>query len=203
MGCFKTWCLDNFPFLEEDIKALDNYHIMCKLYEYIKNIAKDVATLTTQYTTLVNGFEELKNYVDQYLEDLDGVKESIEIINNTLDSLTSQTNNNTQRIEQVNDELIQLISNNYTSLKNYIDSQVTTLDNEINNILVGQIQISDPTTGRTEDLQTVINNLYSLSNVNGLTVAEFDALELTVDGFDDYQITVFEFDTSGKLILGT
>lgn len=197
MGCFKTWCLNNFPFMEDDIKALDNYHIMCKLYEYIKNITGDVALLSQEYTTLVEQFEDVKNYVDEYLEDLDDVKEEIELINENLDALTTQVDANTNRIDYV----INLINENFNILKDYIDDQVEVLNDKIDNIQIGQIEIYDPTTGLKEPLQEVINNLYSLSNKDGLTATEFDALDLTATAFDAYQITAYDFDSQGKIIL--
>lgn len=197
MGCFKIWCTDNFPFMEDDIKALDNYHALCKLYEYIKNVAGDVSTIASQYSTLVSGFEELKAYVDEYLESLDDVKAEITAINNTIDNLTLQVNSNTNRINQA----IQLINENFTILKNYVDDQVAVLNDKIDNIQIGQIDIYDPTTGIVSPLQIVINNLYGLSNKDGLTATEFDALDLTATAFDSYQITAYEFDSQGKTIL--
>lgn len=194
MGCFKNWCLSNFPFMEDDIKALDNYHIMCKLYEYIKNIAGDVAGLTEEYTTLMNSFQELKDYVDQYLVD-------VEEISNILDSVASQTASNTLRIEQVNTQLTNLINSNFSILKDYIDNNVEELNYKIDNIQIGQIQIYDPTTGLVSPLQTVIDNLYNATNKDGLTASEFDALDLSASGFDAYQITAYEFDSQGKTIL--
>lgn len=165
MGCFKTWCLSNFPFMEDDIKELNTYRLMCKLYEYIKNIANDVSKLTTEYNTLINNFEELKEYVDTYLEDLDDVKESINIINGRIDSIVNEVN---------------------------------LLNNRLDN---GDITIYDPTTGLYSNIQTVINNLYNLSNTDGLTANEFDLLDLTVTAFETYEITATQFDTKGKLIL--
>ena len=201
MGCFKTWCLDNFPFMEDDIKALDNYHIMCKLYEYIKNIAGDVAKLSEEYTTLMEGYEEIKAYVDEYLKDIEEVQEAIVIINNRLDELAGQTNTNTARIEQVNTNLTTLINNNFNILKSYIDNQVADLNQKIDDIQIGQINIYDPTTGLISPLQTVINNLYTATNKDGLTATEFDALDLTTTGFDAYEITAYQFDSQGKTIL--
>lgn len=201
MGCFKTWCLDNFPFMEDDIKALDNYHIMCKLYEYIKNIAGDVAKLSEEYTTLMEGYEEIKAYVDEYLKDIEEVQEAIVIINNRLDELAGQTNINTARIEEVNGNLTTLINNNFNILKSYIDNQVADLNQKIDDIQIGQINIYDPTTGLISPLQTVINNLYTATNKDGLTATEFDALDLTATGFDAYEITAYQFDSQGKTIL--
>lgn len=201
MGCFKTWCLTNFPFMEDDIKALNNYEIMCKLYGYIKHIADDVSKLTTEYTTLMQSFEELKNYVNTYLKDLDDVKDAINVINQRLDELTLETSNNASRIEAVNNNLLSLIASNFTILKNYIDTQVTNLNSKIDNIQIGQISLYDPTTGTNNSLQTIVNNLYSIGNVGGITVGEFDNLELTVTEFETYDMTVFQFDTNSKNIL--
>lgn len=201
MGCFKTWCLDNFPFMEDDIKALDNYHIMCKLYEYIKHIANDVSSLTTEYSELVTGFEELKKYVDQYLIDVEDIKQAIIVINARLDSLVADVTYNSNRIEQVNSSLTNLINSNFNILKNYIDSQVEILDNKIDNIQIGQIELYNPTTGEKDSLQDIVNDLYGISNQNGLTATEFDALDLTVTAFEAYDITAYEFDSQGKIIL--
>jgi hypothetical protein len=75
------------------------------------------------------------------------------------------------------------------------------LNNKIDNIQIGQIEIYDPTTGTIKPLQDVINDLYSLTNKDGLTASEFDALELTATSFDAYQITAYQFDSEGKTIL--
>ena len=201
MGCFKTWCLDNFPFMEDDIKALDNYHIMCKLYEYIKNIAGDVSSLTEKYSELITSFDELKAYVDQYLVDVEDLKEAIIVINNRLDVLAGATSQNAARIEQVNSNLITLINNNFDILKNYVDNQVEILNDKIDNIQIGQIELYNPTTGLKDSLQNIVNDLYGVSNQDGLTATEFDALDLTATGFDAYEITAYQFDSQGKIIL--
>ena len=151
MGCFKTWCLDNFPFMEDDIKALDNYRLMCKLYSYIKNIIGDVSTLTEKYSTLEEQFNELKDYVDTYLTDIDDVKQAIVLINKKIDSLFESVDSNSERIEEVN-----------TNLTDLLNLEVATLNQKIDNIQIGSIEVYDPTSGILSPLQTVINNLYNL-----------------------------------------
>lgn len=198
---FKTWCLQNFPFIENDFDALTNYELMCKIVEYIKKVAKDVKELTDEYNKLVDGFQELYDYVNEYLTDLDDVKESIILINNRLDDLATDVLANTNRIESVNDTLTALINNNFTLLKNYIDARYNQLDNKIDNIQIGLINIYDPMTGQVEPLQTVINNIYNVLNTDGITASEFDALDLTVTAFEAYQITAYNFDSQSKTIL--
>lgn len=201
MKCLNNWCLENFPFLEDDIKGLTEYEIICKLYEYIKNVAGDVSNLTEDYQDLINQFEELKEYVNTYLTDMDEVKEAIILINQAIETLNTATSNNTNRIEEVNTSLTNLINSDFNSLKTYVDNQDNMLNNKIDNIQIGAIQIYDPTTGTIEPLQTVINNLYQLGNVDGLTATEFDGLDLTATAFEAYQITAYEFDSQGKTIL--
>lgn len=201
MKCLNNWCLENFPFLEDDIKGLTEYEIICKLYEYIKNVAGDVSNLTEDYQDLINQFEELKEYVNTYLTNMDEVKEAIILINQAIETLNTRTTNNTNRIEEVNTSLTNLINSDFNSLKTYVDTQDNMLNNKIDNIQIGAIQIYDPTTGTVEPLQTVINNLYQLGNVDGLTATEFDGLDLTATAFEAYQITAYEFDSQGKTIL--
>ena len=55
--------------------------------------------------------------------------------------------------------------------------------------------------GTVEPLQIVINNLYQLTNKDGITAGEFDTLEKTASEFDAYQMTAYEFDSSAKAIL--
>ena len=75
------------------------------------------------------------------------------------------------------------------------------MENKIDNIQIGQIELYNPTTGEKDSLQDIVNDLYGISNQNGLTATEFDALDLTVTAFEAYDITAYEFDSQGKIIL--
>lgn len=98
-------------------------------------------------------------------------------------------------------ELLQAIAESNAEIRGYIDSQVAILDDKIDNIAVGQIDLYDPTTGLTSPLQVVINNLYDSGRVEAITAGEFDELELTASEFDAYEITAYDFDTKAKTIL--
>lgn len=98
-------------------------------------------------------------------------------------------------------ELLQAIAESNAEIRGYIDSQVAILDDKIDNIAVGQIDLYDPTTGLTSPLQVVINNLYDSGRVEAITAGEFDELELTAAEFDAYEITAYDFDTKAKTIL--
>ena len=115
--------------------------------------------------------------------------------------LFSQSGIEVYKIDSEITRVINLINDNFNLLKDYVDYQDNILNEKIDNIQIGLIQIYDPTTGTIEPLQMVINNLYQLTNKDGLTATEFDALDLTATEFDAYQITAYEFDSAGKTIL--
>lgn len=164
----------------------------------------------------VNRMTEIVDNIDV---NFDEINEKIDIINETLLNMENQftsidervsTNSNNinilnikidDEINTLNNTLRNLINENFNTLKTYVDYQDTILDEKIDNIQIGAINIYDPTTGILSPLQTVVNNLYQLTNKDGLTANEFDTLDLTAQAFDNYQITAYEFDSQGKAIL--
>lgn len=87
----------------------------------------------------------------------------------------------------------------------YTDSKAAQLEAEIQEILVGQITIYDPTTGVISPLQTVIDNLYNSSRDEALTATEYDTLDdgepLTATAYDAYELTAIQYDSQGKTLL--
>ena len=194
---FKGWTLENFPFIEADFDALTNYELICKITEYINKMAENQNELNSIYQELYNGYKELYDYVNEYLTDVDDLKAAINRIDASLDSLSVSVLQNANNIAQTNLRINEVTA----ELKDYVDSKVVLLENEIQNLQIGSITLYDPTTGEILPLQEVINNLYGLSNTDGLTASEFDALDLTATSFDAYEITAYEFDSQGKVIL--
>ena len=142
--------------------------------------------------------EFLEKYEDQYEEVKKMMEELIISINQRFveieDTLESKFN-------QLTNQVLELIDNNYTILKNYIDEKYEELDYKIEHISIDSIVLRDPTTGLVSNIQVVINNLFNTFNTDALTASEFDALDLTATAFENYQITAYEFDTQGKIIL--
>lgn len=98
-------------------------------------------------------------------------------------------------------ELQSMIATTLTEANAYTDSVAANLENEIQNISLGQISLFDPTTGIVSPLQTVIDNLYNSGRDNALTATEYDALELTATDYDGYQLTAYMYDQNGKTLL--
>lgn len=141
--------------------------------EYIKDFDE-------KYQTLLAEFNELRN-------EFDGLKDDI------LDSVNAELVTFKQSVE---DEINLAV--NY--LKAYSDANDAILNNRIDQIVLGNIEVIDPTTGVLSPLQDVINNIAGTGR-DALTATEYDGLELTATAYDGYDISAFDYDYHGKAIL--
>lgn len=98
-------------------------------------------------------------------------------------------------------ELQSMIATALAQANAYTDSIAAQLEQEIQNISLGQISLFDPTTGIYSPLQIVIDNLYNASRENALTASEYDALDLSATAYDAYDLTAVEYDQNGKTLL--
>lgn len=105
------------------------------------------------------------------------------------------------RFASIKIELQAMIATALTHANAYTDSVASRLEEEIQQISIGQISLFDPTTGVYSPLQIVIDNLYNSSREDALTADEYDALELTATAYDGYELTAQEYDQSAKSLL--
>lgn len=98
-------------------------------------------------------------------------------------------------------ELQSMIATALTQANAYTDSRFAVLEQEIQDIAVGAINIYDPTTGILSPLQTVIDNIYGSSREDAITATEYDTLELTASDYDGLELTAFDYDKYAKSIL--
>lgn len=187
------------PRLYQTIGMLPTSYLMSMTYEeqltwlcnYINKEIVPIVNANNEAISQIPEFEEnVTKQLQEFSEKLSSYDTSIEQLQQDIIHYNSLIN-----------ELRELINSNFVILKNYIDSNVENLENEIENLQIGQIQVYNPTTGVLAPLQEVINDLYGVSNKDGLTATEFDGLDLTATAFDTYQITAYEFDSQGKEIL--
>ena len=178
-------------------------------YECLMWLCNDIEkTIVPAINENADALNELREYVEQYLVDMDVVKQQIiEIlddltnIHNDIDNLESYTQELNNKIDDLKVYTDNLVNENFNILKQYVDYNDLVLDNKIENLQIGAIQVYNPTNGLLQPLQQVLNDIAEQANKDGLTATEFDALELTATGFDAYEITAHEFDSEGKLIL--
>lgn len=102
---------------------------------------------------------------------------------------------------QIKLELQSMIATALTQANAYTDTVASRLEEEIQEISIGQISLFDPTTGLYSPLQIVIDNLYTLGRTDALTASEYDALDLSATAYDAYDLTAFAYDQNGKSLL--
>lgn len=142
--------------------------------------AEYIAEFDAKYQELLTEFAELKQEFNNLKDDI-------------ISNVTNKLNDFYQKIE---DEL--KLAVNY--LKAYSDANDAILNNKIDQITLGNIELIDPTTGLLTPLQDVINNIAGTGR-DALTASEYDALDLTATTYDGYDITAFDYDYHGKTLL--
>ena len=153
--------------------------------QFIENYDGRINALEAEMILIRQEIADFEEQVDENFENLE----------------TELTNTINAKLAEIRDELIGLIAVYRAESKAYTDSQIAIVEEEINNILIGQITLRDPTTGLVSPLQTVIDNLYDTTREQALTASEYDALELTATAYDAYDLTAFNYDYYGKTIL--
>lgn len=169
-------------------ESLSYLEMLCatldKLNETIVQVNKNTE-VATRYEELLQEIEAEVNRLEQeYIE----FKESIE---NEID----------ERFTILTSQLTVYIENQIAVLRYEIQTKYDELNQKIDDIIAGDIELYDPTTGLLSPIQTVINNLFDMNRTNAITATEFDGLELTATEFDSYEITAYNFDVNAKEIL--
>lgn len=85
MTPFKWFVLENFPFIENDFEAINNYRLFSKVVEYLNKMKDNVNLTGQQMENVTNAMIELQNYVNNYFDNLDVQDE----INNKLDEMAT------------------------------------------------------------------------------------------------------------------
>lgn len=75
--------LTNFPFIEYDFDALTNYELLSKVVEHLNKVITNENNVTDTMKQLIEGFNGLYNYVNNYFDNLDVQEE----INKKLDDM--------------------------------------------------------------------------------------------------------------------
>jgi hypothetical protein len=141
-------------------------------------------------------------FIDEYSGKIEEIEREIVSLRQEMTDFEIEVNNSiTTQFNAIKIELQSMIATALTQANAYTDSVAATLENEIQQISIGQISVFDPTSGIYSPLQIVIDNLYNSSRENALTATEYDALELSATAYDAYELTATEYDQSGKTLL--
>ena len=81
---FKWFVLENFPFIENDFDAINNYHLFSKVVEYLNKTIDNMNLTGEQMENVTNAMTELQNYVNN----LDITEEVIKKLNEMIEDGT-------------------------------------------------------------------------------------------------------------------
>ena len=163
--------------------------------EYLLGILKKLNEVIAQ----VNKNTE---FIDNYSGKIEEIEAEVAALRSEMTQFEEDVNENmTLQFARIRVELQSMIATALVQAKAYTDSVAAILEEEIQQISIGQISVFDPTTGLYSPLQTVIDNLYTVSRNDALTASEYDALELTATEYDAYELTASQYDRESKTLL--
>ena len=163
--------------------------------EYLLGILKKLNEVILQ----VNQNTE---FINKYSGKIEELEAEIEALKSEMTDFENQiTLEIINRFAEIEIQLQAMIATTLVQANAYTDSKFAVLEEEIQQIIAGQITVYDPTTGLVSPLQTVIDNLYGSTREDALTATEYDALDLTATAYDGYQLSAFDYDKYGKTLL--
>lgn len=141
-------------------------------------------------------------FINNYSGKIEEIEAEVATLRSEMTSFEQEINASISlQFAEIKVELQSMIATALTQANAYTDTVAAQLENEIQEISIGQISLFDPTTGLYSPLQTVVDNLYTLGRTDALTATEYDGLELTATAYDAYTLSAFEYDNNGKSLL--
>ena len=175
---------------------------------FFQPISVDPKDMMTDVEFLLGVLKKLNEVIaqvnknSQYIEKIGEIEAEIVRLREEMTQFEQEVNDSIAlQFAEIKVELQAMIATTLVQAKAYTDSVAAQLEQEIEEISVGQISVFDPTTGLYSPLQIVIDNLYNASRENALTASEYDALDLSATAYDAYDLTAVEYDQNGKTLL--
>ncbi len=104
--------------------------------------------------------------------------------------------------DQVNRAIMELQAvqeANNQFIYNWVNIRLDDFINSLPEILT--VQVYNPYRGEVTDIQTAINDIYSVACIWGLTAQQYDSLGLTATEYDNLELSAQEYDTRGYQLL--
>lgn len=163
--------------------------------EFLLGVLKKLNEVIVQVNSNTKFINEYSGKIEEIESEIASLREEMTDFENNIEQEINV------RFNQIKIELQALIATALVQANAYTDAVASNLEQEIQNISVGQITVYDPTNGILSPLQTVLDNLYGSTREDALTATEYDALDLTATAYDAYDITAFNYDKYGKTLL--
>ena len=163
--------------------------------EYLLGILKKLNEVIAQVNSNTT-------FIDNYAGKIEEIEAKIAELEQEMEDFKSEVNESIAlQFAEIKVQLQAMIATALVQANAYTDAVAGNLQQEIQNVSLGQITVYDPVTGLQTDLQTALDDLYNTTREEAITATEYDALELTATTYDGYEITAFNYDRYGKTIL--
>lgn len=119
VGAFRYWCQTTIPLVYDDSKSY--MELLYSVIHYLNSTIKDVANMGENVDALLEAYEQLQGYVNDYFDNLDVQEE----INNKLDDLASDGTLSTLLSPYIPDQVTQWLDEHVTPTSPPIDNTLT------------------------------------------------------------------------------
>lgn len=141
-------------------------------------------------------------FIDKYSGKIEEIEAEVASLRSEMTQFEEDVNESiASQFAQIKVELQSMVATALLQANAYTDGRFAILEQEIQDISIGDITLYDPTTGVLSPLQTVIDNLYGSTRESALTALEYDALDLSATAYDAYEVSAYDYDKYGKTIL--
>lgn len=215
------WLLEHYKELVDQLQQINTWIAQHKI-QYNEAIAR-----LTALENEINTFEaqiraEFAALKAQQQAQLDAAINNINIeVDNKLNQLSRDVQTAIDDIYAQYDQLQIAIANELNEFRRQVNNEITSIRNEMraNNQLIFEwvenriedfinslpeiltVQVYNPYRGEVTDIQTAINDIYSVACIWGLTAQQYDDLGLTAEAYDALELTAVEYDTLGYKLL--
>ena len=163
--------------------------------EYLLGILKKLNQMIAQLNSNTK-------FIEEYAGKIEEIEAQIAMLRNEMTEFEDAVNESiAEQFTEIKTELQAAIATTLIQANSYTDAMAANLNNRIDQIAIGQINLYDPSTGTINNLQTVIDNIYGATRDDALTASEYDGLELSATEYDAYEITAFDYDKYAKTLL--
>ena len=166
--------------------------------------AQITAAFNQQKAELDKALSDMKAEVDATVEQLEeDIAAAIASFENRFIELETEVKNELAETKaEVARAIMQLqhiLDANNQYIMQYVENRLQKFIDDLPEILT--VQVYNPYRGEVTDIQTAINDLYSIACIWGLTASQYDSLGLTASEYDAKELTAAEYDTLGYKLL--
>ena len=184
-NCCSTYIFSLPLAFDESLSYLEQ---QCRIIKKLNDVIEQVNKNTAVIDNINLNFEEIFLKLAEMQKEI----EDFELeVNTNIDS----------RFNQMYNQVLSLLNDYQASFTLQLTTAVDELNDRIDRIELGDIYAYNPTTGRVENINKVLTDIYDAVRYDAISCNEFDGLELSATDFDAVEITAYNFDNNGKSIL--